>query len=348
MENPLALLNLNQLIQHLSHLPKEQRQSILAILLKKISILQLTQILATLSQDKLFTIVTKLLTCFDADRLTQLAVQVQAERDHLQVLETHPEPIAFTVIAKTVQGKRYVYARTVDRTIELGLGRLHFEIGPIYQLRSRHSSEVKHLRCLRLYIPQNIDPQLDRKALMEVEWLTPTFTPTSRQTYEFPRCMKAELSTQDWQITPVNPQEAIAPGGRLDHPFLDTETAQVKVALAIPPDRAAKISQVLQRWIDLSATATGGRWQLVDSSACAQRTLLNGQSQPLLTHAYKDHQVLLLLPPETLIAMLKQLCKDALNSSSRTHQELARPLLTHLKASKYTPSEDVIEYTLTT
>jgi hypothetical protein len=348
MDNPLAQLSPQQLAQNLAQLPKVQQQSLLATLLKRLSTFQLYEILSSLSQPKLLALITKLLTCLDRDRLTQLVTQVQAELDALQILETQPASESFSVVAKTVQGKRYVYARNPSRTLELSLGRLYFEMGRIYQLRSRHTSEVKHLRCLRIYIPHTLDPTADRQALIEVEWLNPTLEVTAAQTYAFPQCMKAELSVEDWQITELASEQAIAPSGRLDHPQVTPHSAQIKAHLNIPPDRAPQIAQTLQRWIDLSATSTRGRWHLVESSACTQRTLLNGQSQALLTYAYKDHQVLLLIPPEALIAMLKHLCKDALNSSSRTHQELARPLLTHLKVSKYTPSKDVIEYTLIT
>ncbi|MCU0565438.1 MAG: hypothetical protein MUF49_02440, partial [Oculatellaceae cyanobacterium Prado106] len=71
-----------------------------------------------------------------------------------------------------------------------------------------------------------------------------------------------------------------------------------------------------------------------------------GQSQPILTYAYKDHQILLLVPAERLMVMLRQLCHEALQSPSRSHQELARPILVSLKTSPYQSFEQVIEYTL--
>jgi hypothetical protein len=168
----------------------------------------------------------------------------------------------------------------------------------------------------------------------------------SQETYEFPQCMKTQLAVSQWRITELTDLPAV-PAGRLDHPFIAPDSPQVTAHFVIPVDRTTRISQVLQQWIDLSATSTGGRWRIVESLACSQKTLFNGESQALLTYAYKDRQVMLLIQPETILTMLKKLCVEALNSSSRTHQELARPLLTHLKVSKYTLDKDVIEYTLT-
>jgi hypothetical protein len=346
MDNPLNSLSPTQLAESLTQLPKPTLEAALTTIVKKLNLLQLTRVLSTLSQPKLLSILLKLLSCLDVDRLTQLINAAHTERDRLTLEAQHPTSPQFLVATKMSRGRRYACVRNGDRSIELNLGRLDFEMGKIYRLCHLDSLDVHYLRCLRLYIPQGINPQIDRKGLLEVEWLNEQQEVLRQETYEFPQCMKAELSRQHWQIEAIPTPDAPTKAGRLDHIPITPQSPKVTACLTLPPDRSAKVTQALQQWVELSTVSAGDRWTLIESYTDGQKTLLDGKSQPILTYAYKDHQILLLVPAERLMVMLRHLCQEATRSPSRTHQELARPIWISLKTAPYQSFEQVIEYTL--
>ncbi|MCU0567069.1 MAG: hypothetical protein MUF49_10780, partial [Oculatellaceae cyanobacterium Prado106] len=271
MDNPLTHLSPTHLAESLCELPKPTLEILFAAVVKKLNILQLARVLSILPQKKLLSVMLKLLSCLDGDRLRQLMSQAQAELDHLDLQAQHPTAMQFLVATKMSRGRRYACVRNGDRSIELNLGRLDFEMGKVYQLRHLDSLEVKYLRCLRLYIPQGVNPQIERKGLLDVEWLNEKQEVLQQDTYEFPHCMKAELSPQRWQIEALAlPDQPAAKVGRLDHIPIALQSDRVTACLTIAPERSAKVTKALYQWVDLSAPSAGGRWTLVESYSDAQ------------------------------------------------------------------------------
>jgi hypothetical protein len=346
MDNPLSHLNPTHLAESLTQLPKPTLEMVLSAMVRKLNILQLTRVLATLSQKKLLSVQLKLLSSIEDDRLRELISAAQSELDQRPLQPETPTPLQFLVATKISRGKRYVCVRNGDRSVELNLGRLDLEMGKIYQLRHLDSLEVRHLRCLRLYIPQGVDPRIDRKGLLEVEWLNEKQELIRQETYEFPHCMRTELSPEHWQIEEIAGVDYSTKMGRLDHIPIAPDSDRVTARLTIAPERSVKVTKALQQWVELSTVSAGGRWALIESYTDAQKTILDGKSQPILTYAYKDYQVLLLIPAERLTVMLRHLCQEADQSPSRLHQELARPIWISLQTSPHHNFEQVIKYTL--
>jgi hypothetical protein len=331
-----------QLVQAFANLPQPQQLAILTQLLEDLTTQQLAQVLSGISKQKLGSLLGKLLLALDPDRLQDLIDQAESALDQIEVLGDPPEKTYFSVVAKRIRGRLYAYVRNSDRSIDLSIGRIIFELGKVYQLQDLTTQEFRYLRCLRLYVPNTIDIPQERKALMEVEFLTVDGEAIARQTYEFPQCMQDVFSNEQWQIDEL---ESFEPQSLSTSRLDATLPAQITATVSILPNFSASVSKTLQQWMKISQTSPGGQWTLLESQRLGQRTLLNGASHEILTYAYKEHRLLLRIPPEMFLGMLRQICQEALQSDSRSHQDLARPLLVRLMSAKCKASESVLQYT---
>jgi hypothetical protein len=331
----------SQLVQAFSDLPQPQQLVLLSTLLEDLTTQQLAQVLSGISKQKLSSLISKLLLALAPDRLQDLIDQAESALDQIEVLGDRPEKTYFSVVAKRIRGRLYAYVRNSDRSIDLSIGRITFELGKVYQLQDLATQEFRYLRCLRLYVPNTINIPQERKALMEVEFLTVDGEAIARQTYEFPQCMQDVFSNEQWQIEELESFEPQLPTSRLDA----TLPAQVTATVSVPPNFAASVGRTLQQWMEISQISPGGQWTLLESQRLGQRTLLDGASHEILTYAYKEHWLLLRIPPEMFLGMLRQICQEALQSDSRSHQDLARPLLVRLMSAKCKASDSVLQYT---
>jgi hypothetical protein len=342
MDKPTDTPTSHPLVQAFAELPQAQQLTLLTHLLEPLTTQQLAQVLSGISKQKLGSLISKLLLALDTDRLHDLIEQAEATIDQIEVLGDRPEKAHFTVVSKRIRDRFYAYVRNPDRSVEVGIGRIIFEIGKVYQLQDLTTQESRYLRCLRFYVPNTFNVTQDRKALMEVEFLTVNGDVIARQTYEFPQCMQDVFSSEQWQIEELESFETQPLStNRLDV----TLPAQITASASVPPNFAASVSKTLQQWIEISQPSSGGQWTLQEAQRLGHRTLLDGSSREILTYAYKEHRLMLRIPPEMFLGMLRKICQEALQSDSRSHQDLARPLLVRLMSAKCKATDSVLQYT---
>jgi hypothetical protein len=154
--------------------------------------------------------------------------------------------------------------------------------------------------------------------------------------------MQDVFSNEQWQIEEVESFKAQSLStNRMDA----TLPAQITATASVSPNFAASVSKTLQQWMEISQPSPGGQWTLLESQRLGQRTLLDGSSREILTYAHKEHRLMLRIPPEMFLGMLRKICQEALQSDSRSHQDLARPLLVRLMSAKCKAADSVLQYT---
>lgn len=317
--------------------------------LKDATAKQLVQALSELPRQRLLSLVLGVLPAFDVEQLEELIDRAEEAIEQIEILGDLAGQPEYSVVKKPVKGKLYAYVRNRDRSVELGLGRIIFELGKTYRIRHRATGVTKLLRCLRIYIPPHVNPAIERKALMDIEYLDATGKVTSRATHDFPDHMKTVFSEKQWFIEEIllsdasltlnngNAPDAMlqAPKGRLDVSIISPQSTRVQASLCIPENFSTRIVKTLERWVAVSQSSSGGTWMLVRASANGQMqiTLLNGRSQEIIVYRFETREILLLVLPSVLLTLLEEIAREGLHSGKRLRAEESRRLLIQLQST---------------
>lgn len=319
--------------------------------LKDTTAKQLVQAMSELPRQRLLSLVLGLLPAFDVEQLEELIDRAEDAIEQIEILGDFAGQPEYSVVKKPVKGKLYAYVRNRDRSVELGLGRIIFELGKTYRIRHKVTGLTKLLRCLRIYIPPHVDPAVERKAYMDIEYLDSDGNVIKRATHDFPDHMKTVFSEKQWSIEEVTltdekseASQASATGlpkGRLDISAVSSKSTRVQASVLIPENFSNRIVKTLERWVAISQTSSGGSWVMVRATVDDrfQVTLLNGRSQEIMVYQFATREILLLVLPSVLLTLLEEIAREALQSGKRLRAEEARRLLLQLQSIPTEPGE---------
>jgi hypothetical protein len=315
--------------------------------LKDATAKQLVQAMSELPRQRLLSVVLGVLPAFEVEQLEELIDRAEDAIEQIEILGDFAGQPEYSVVKKPVKGKLYAYVRNRDRSVELGLGRIIFELGKTYRICHKVTGLSKLLRCLRIYIPPHVNPSIERKAYMDIEYLDSAGTVLKRATHDFPDHMKTVFSDKQWIIEEVslaaaesNSDPTIAvpyhlPRGRLDVSAVSSTSTRAQAAVLIPENFSNRIVKTLERWVAISQTSSGGNWMLARATVNdhVQVTLLNGRSQEIIVYRFATREILLLVLPSVLLTLLEEIAREGLQSGKRLRAEEARRLLLQLQST---------------
>jgi hypothetical protein len=199
------------------------------------SVKQLLELSTKLSKQQVVSFLRKLLRSVDFDpddipNLEELLFEIEDQIKEIEVLGNDPNYPHRFIKAQVKHSQRdgvtvanYFYLRRKlpgKAREEKSCGLIPFKPGNIYSVKNKVTGEMKTARCLRLYIPQNLEwEQLlkNPQCHIEIEWLdNVSHTHVSNQVFEFPQCMSEDFSPEHCSL-----KQVVLPQQEIEHQRID-------------------------------------------------------------------------------------------------------------------------------